>query len=124
MELGDAGDALPRSTHAADPVGHVSVCGVELQMRARSPTRDQRPPVLVMTNTVEQNLKSVALALCGVRHDYRFARARARAPAATLRRPWIRTHTGTHSWRKDNSRYPYEGARVLLHSRFFLLYLF
>ena len=68
MELGDAGVAPLHSAHSADPVGHVSVCGVELRMCARLLERDRQPPVLVMTNTVEQNLRSVALALCGVRH--------------------------------------------------------
>ena len=68
MELGDAGVAPPHSPHSADPVGHVSVCGVELRMCARLLERDRQPPALVMTNTVEHNLRSVALALCGVRH--------------------------------------------------------
>ena len=68
MELGDSGITPPHSAHAADPVGHVSVCGVELRICARLLERDRQPPVLVMTNTVQQNLRSIALALCGVRH--------------------------------------------------------
>ena len=69
MELDDAGVAAPpHSALAADPVGHVSVCGVQLRICARRLEQDRQPPVLVMTNTVEQNLRSVALALCGVRH--------------------------------------------------------
>jgi hypothetical protein len=49
------------------PIGHVSVCGVELRLSACAPERGHQPPVLVKTATVEQNLKSLALALCGVR---------------------------------------------------------
>jgi hypothetical protein len=49
------------------PIGHVSVCGVELRLSACAPERSHQPPVLVKTATVEQNLKSLALALCGVR---------------------------------------------------------
>ena len=83
MELCDAGITPPHCARAADPVGHVSVCGVELRMCVRLLEQGRQPPVFVMTNTVEQNLRSVALALCGVRPSC-LSLARCRDVAAPL----------------------------------------
>jgi hypothetical protein len=64
------------------PTGHLRVCGVELRMRAGVTAATAPPPPLVMTSTVRRNLKSLALALCGVRSLLRLgccaAAARAR----------------------------------------------
>lgn len=94
------------------PIGHVSVCGVELRMSACPPERGRQPPVLVKTATVEQNLKSLALALCGVRvRLHRTAHARALS-AACEPAPLDSKHTNWNASRRQdtNSRYPYEGA--------------
>ena len=71
----DAGAAAAMETDAAAhldgssataPAGHVTVCGVELRTRpGASPAPPAQP--LVMTPTVRRNVKSLALALCGVR---------------------------------------------------------
>ena len=54
------------TSSAASPAGHVTVCGVELRTRpGASPAPPAQP--LVMTPTVRRNVKSLALALCGVR---------------------------------------------------------
>ena len=60
----DGGNSSTSS--AAAPAGHVTVCGVELRTRpGASPAPPAQP--LVMTPTVRRNVKSLALALCGVR---------------------------------------------------------
>ena len=93
------------------PIGHVSVCGVELRMRACLSEQGRQSPVVVKTSTVEQNLKSLALALCGVRLRVQRAAPVHALSAASAPAPLdSKTHTGT-LWRQDNSRYPYEGAR-------------
>jgi hypothetical protein len=81
--MGEDSAAPPHGIPA--PIGHVSVCGVELRMSACPSERGRQSPVLVKTATVEQNLKSLALALCGVRLCLQCAaHAHARSAASAL----------------------------------------
>ena len=107
METGE-NSVPPLLVQAA--VGHVSVCGVDLRVSACPSGQGREPPVLVKTATVERNLKSLALALCGVRLSVR----RARIACAFGRRQTAPPDSKTYLERssvKIPSRYPYEGAR-------------
>ena len=92
----EADETTAPPPQAQAPIGHVSVCGVDLRVSARLSEQGRQPPVLVKTATVEQNLKSLALALCGVRLPCRacacaFGRRQRTAP------PDSKTHPGTLS---------------------------
>jgi len=89
--MGDEGGGP--SHGVPSPIGHVSVCGIELRTRACPSERGRQPPVLVTTTTVDQNLKSLALALCGVRLHVLLGSLRLRSRPRREPRPWIRTHT-------------------------------
>ena len=94
---------LPGSSAADSPSGHVDVCGVQLRTRAAAAPSSSPPLQLVMTTTVQRNLKSLALALCGVRAcALPFAVPLSRdARPAPASRPVDSTHTTRNALRYD-----------------------
>ena len=99
---GDVDTAMLLDRAAAAPVGYVSVCGVELRVRAGGDPAAAMTGAspLIQTPTVNANLISLALALCGVRacaHCIALPADR----SAVCGGPWIPSETWNATRRRD-----------------------